>query len=365
MLEHKDMKIYQVGGAVRDKYLGLPCKDKDWVVVGATPEMLLKLGYTQVGRDFPVFLHPITREEYALARTERKTKPGYTGFNVYAAPDVSLRDDLQRRDLTINAMALDEHGQLFDPFNGLADLRAGILRQVSPAFVEDPVRILRIARFAARFGFRIADDTLTMMIDMVKNGEVDALVAERVWQETERALQEKQVVMFFDVLKTSGALERIFPNLKPNRIYLQQARQLTSDTQVLFAVLMSKLSQKEIESLCQRYCVPNQYRDLAIMHACYHQYCHRITQLSPETVLNTLHNLDAFRRPKRFKQFLLACEATHDSKAPQHFHHVFELAQKVDVTTLLADGFKGMAISEELRRRRLDVLAEKKEIRSV
>ena len=394
------MKIYQVGGAVRDKYLNRPCKDKDWVVVGATPEKLLALGYTPVGRDFPVFLHPKTHEEYALARTERKTKPGYTGFSVYAAPDVSLEDDLCRRDLTINAMAEDSNGQLIDPFNGLADLRAGILRHVSPAFVEDPVRILRVARFAARFGFRLADETLALMTEMVKNHEVDALVAERVWQEMVRALGEEQPTNFFEILRQCGALAHIFPEI--DRLFgvpqspkhhpevdtgehvmlcLQQARLLTNDTQVLFAVLTHDLGKgttpaeqwpkhtgheergvELIEALCQRYRVPSQYRDLAILVGRYHTHCHCIAELSPETVLKTLQNLDAFRRPQRFEQFLLACEADSrgregfaDQPYPQadSFRRALKLASQVDIAAILAAGFKGAQIGQELQRRRI------------
>ncbi len=394
------MKIYQVGGAVRDKYLNRPCKDKDWVVVGATQEKLLALGYTPVGRDFPVFLHPKTHEEYALARTERKTKPGYTGFSVYAAPDVSLEDDLCRRDLTINAMAEDSNRQLIDPFNGLADLRAGILRHVSPAFVEDPVRILRVARFAARFGFRLADETLALMTEMVKNHEVDALVSERVWQEMVRALGEEQPTIFFEILRQCGALAHIFPEI--DRLFgvpqspehhpeidtgvhvmlcLQQARLLTNDTQVLFAVLTHDLGKgttplkqwpkhtgheergiEQIEALCQRYRVPSQYRDLAILVGRYHTHCHRVAELSPETVLKTLQNLDAFRRPQRFEQFLLACEA--DSRGregfaaqpyPQadNFRCAFKLASQVDIAAVLAEGFEGAKIGQELQRQRI------------
>jgi len=399
------MKIYQVGGAVRDKFLDRPNKDKDWVVVGATPEQLLELGYTQVGRDFPVFLHPTTHDEYALARTERKTGRGYTGFSVYAAPDITLTEDLQRRDLTINAMALDSQGQLIDPFNGLADLQAGILRHVSLAFVEDPVRILRVARFAARFGFRIAEETLALMSEMVNNGEVDALVPERVWQETVRALEEMQPDKFFDVLRNCGALARIFPEIdllfgipqsakhhpeidtgKHIMLCLQQARHQTDDSQTLFAVLTHDLgkgttppenwpkhpdheerSVELVEVLCQRYRVPNQYRDLAILVARYHTHCHRIAELSPDIVLETLQNLDAFRRPQRFEQFLLACEA--DSRGregfaeqpyPQaeQFRHAFEIAKQVDIAAVLADGFKGVAIGEELQRRRVQALAQ-------
>lgn len=208
------MEIYQVGGSVRDKRLGLPVQDRDWVVIGATPQQMLDLGYRQVGKDFPVFLHPESREEYALARTERKTGPGYKGFAVHAAPDVTLIDDLRRRDLTINAMAETPDGMLIDPFGGAEDLRQRLLRHVSPAFAEDPVRILRVARFAARFagmGFRVAGETNTLMRRMVESGEVDALVPERVWTELERALGESRPARFFEVLRDCGALARLFP----------------------------------------------------------------------------------------------------------------------------------------------------------
>jgi len=374
------MKIYQVGGAVRDKLLGQSNKDKDWVVVGATPEMLLERGYTLVGRDFPVFLHPTTHEEYALARTERKMQPGYTGFSVYAAPDVTLEEDLQRRDLTINAIAEDSDGQLIDPFNGLADLRAGILRHVSPAFVEDPVRILRVARFAARFDFRVAEETLVLMIAMVNNGEVDALVAERVWQETVQALRANQPHQFFEVLHRCGALVRIFPEIdglfnlpqmntdSPVMPCLQQARQMTSDTQVLFAVLTHHLdpgcterSITLLETLFQRYRVPNSYRDLALLVARYHTHCHS-TKLSPKNSLNILYHVDAFRRPQRFEQFLLANEAilrAHQILRHQidQCHQAFKVARQVVVKAVLADGFKGAAIGKELQHRRLHALA--------
>jgi tRNA nucleotidyltransferase (CCA-adding enzyme) len=406
------MKIYQVGGAVRDKLLNHPNKDRDWVVVGASPEMLLKLGYTPVGRDFPVFLHPNTHEEYALARTERKTKPGYTGFNVYAAPEVTLTDDLQRRDLTINAMALDNNGQLIDPFNGLSDLRAGILRHVSSAFVEDPVRILRVARFTARFGFSIAQETLALMAKMVENGEVDALVAERVWQETVRALGEPRPQQFFEVLRSCGALARIFPEI--DRLFdvpqstescsepfwcLQQARLKTSDTQILFAVLTYDLAQETtspkewrgielLEALCQRYPVPNQYRDLAILVARFHTHCQQVSirgfsflkkklkprikffeekrlasnALSPEALLDTLQQLDAFRRPQRFEQFLFTVELcgcnANQPDSLEIFRRAYEIACQVDVAAVLADGFQKAAIGEELQRRRVQALAQ-------
>jgi tRNA nucleotidyltransferase (CCA-adding enzyme) len=400
------MKIYQVGGAVRDQLLDLPSKDRDWVVVGAEPEELLELGYTPVGRDFPVFLHPITHEEYALARTERKTKPGYTGFSVYAAPDVTLEDDLRRRDLTINAMALTSDGELIDPFNGLADLRAGILRHVSSAFVEDPVRILRVARFTARFGFSLADETLALMTEMVNNGEVDALVAERVWQETVRALAEPQPHLFFKMLQSCGALAQVFPEV--DRLFgvpqsakhhpeidtgehimlcLQAARHKTNDANVLFAVLTHDLGKGTtpseewpkhinheergvtlIETLCQRYRVPNQYRDLAVLVARYHTHCHHAITLSPETLLETLQHLDAFRRPQRFEQFLLALEADSRGRSgfanqpyPQaaFFRRAYQIASEVNVATVLADGFQGAEIGEELRQRRINAIEKK------
>lgn len=391
------MKIYQVGGAVRDKLLGCTVKDKDWVVVGATPQMLLELGYTQVGRDFPVFLHPTTQEEYALARTERKTQPGYTGFSVYAAPKVSLEDDLQRRDLTINAMAEDSNGKLIDPFNGLADLRAGILRHVSPAFVEDPVRILRVARFAARFGFTVAAETVALMTAMVNSGEVDALVAERVWIETVRALAEPQPHVFFEVLRNCLALARIFPEI--DRLFgiekkaypeidagadimlgLQQARQKTDDTQVLFAVLTHDLGKgineelptpheergvKLLEGLCQRYRVPSQHRDLAILVARYHNHCHRVAELSPAALLKTLQNLDAFRRPQRFEQFLLAAESCgrggktcQPYPQAEMFRRAYGIANSIPITAILKDNFQGAAIGEELQRRRIQALTQ-------
>ncbi|MBE9562848.1 MAG: multifunctional CCA addition/repair protein, partial [Proteobacteria bacterium] len=366
------MKIYQVGGSVRDKFLGYQSKDIDWVVVGTTPQTLLKSGYIQVGKDFPVFLHPDTHEEYALARTERKTGSGYTGFSVYAAPDVTLEEDLRRRDLTINAMAIDDQDQLFDPFNGMTDLQNRTLRHVSPAFAEDPVRILRVARFAARFNFNIAEETLVLMKNIVDNGEVDALVAERVWQETARALITANPQKFFETLHACGALERIFPEL--NNIvethessvmsHLQQARSKTDDGQILFAVLVCELSKGEIEkniksikTLCKRYRIPSQYRELAILMARYHKICQNITELSPQILHDSLQGLDAFRRSQRFEQFLVACEVYHDKYANE-FYQLFKLTNQIEVATVIADGFQGKEISEELRKRRIDIVTK-------
>ena len=397
------MQIYKVGGCVRDKLLGLPVKDRDWVVVGATPEEMLTAGYKPVGKDFPVFLHPQTHEEYALARTERKTAPGYTGFAFHAAPDVSLEDDLKRRDLTINAMAETETGELIDPYHGRDDLEQRLLRHVSPAFMEDPVRILRVARFAARlaaFNFQVADDTLQLMRGMVNNGEVDALVPERVWQETVRALGEATPTRFFDVLRDCGALARLFPEL--DRLYgvpqpeehhpeidtgvhtmlvLQQAARLSSDPKIRFAALVHDLGKgitpkaewpkhKEheergvplVEALCERLRVPNDYRDLAILVTRYHLHYHRAAEMTDIEFLDTLMGLDAFRRPQRFEEFLLACEA--DSRGrpgyedqefdqPTIFRRAYAAAATIDAGALAKQGLQGEAIAAELARLRL------------
>ncbi len=344
------MQIYLVGGAVRDRLLNYPVKEKDWVVVGATPKEMLDLNYQQVGKDFPVFLHPKTKEEYALARTERKTSPGYTGFSVHAAPSVSLEDDLLRRDLTINAMAEDSQGQIIDPFNGQADLNARLLRHVSPAFAEDPVRILRVARFAARYfhlGFSVADETMSLMQAMVNAGEVDALVAERVWQEMAKALGEQHPEQFITVLKNCGALERIMPEInclfgipQPKKYHpeidtgihslmvLQQAAKLTKSRKTRFAALCHDLGKclsprhqlpshhgheeqgvKIIQQLCKRLRIHNDYRDLAIITSRFHLHVHRVFELRAETLLKTLEGLDALRKPERFEAFLIACIA--------------------------------------------------------
>lgn len=392
------MKVYQVGGAVRDRLLQRTVKDRDWVMVGATPEQLLAQGYTQVGRDFPVFLHPDTHEEYALARTERKTGRGYTGFAVHTDANVTLEQDLLRRDLTINAMAEDEHGTLIDPFNGYHDLQAGILRHVSAAFVEDPVRILRVARFAARFNFTVAEETQQLMQQMVDAGEVAALVAERVWQETERALTEPYPQRFIEVLRACGALAVIFPEIdalfgvpqvaehhpevdtgQHLLLCLQQARQLTHDSHVLFAVLVHDIgkacteqevlphhygheltSVRLIKVLSKRLRVPKEYHNLALAVAEYHTHCHQFFSLRAKTIVKTLYALDAFRRPQRFAQFLLACEADARGREgfaerayPQAagFKAALAAAQTVDVKSLVAEGFSGATLGDVLRQR--------------
>ncbi len=397
------MKVYKVGGCVRDRLLGLPVTDNDWVVVGATPEEMQAQGFRPVGKDFPVFLHPETHEEYALARTERKTAPGYTGFAFHASPDVTLEEDLARRDLTINAMAETEEGEIIDPWGGRRDLEKRLLRHVSPAFVEDPVRILRVARFAARFaplGFRIADETLALMRAMVENGEVDALVPERVWQETERALGEAMPQVFFEALRACGALARLFPEIdrlfgvpqNPEHhpevdtgihtlLVLQQAARLTPDTRVRFAALVHDLGKGEtprelwpkhpdheargvplVDALCARYRVPRAFRDLALLVTRYHLHYHRAAELADTTVLDLFEHLDAFRRPERFDQYLLACEADsrgrpgYEDRQPEQtaiLRHAFAAAAAVRGGDLAREGFRGPALAEELRRRRL------------
>jgi len=344
------MKVYLVGGAVRDGLLGLPVRERDWVVVGATPSQMTDAGYTQVGRDFPVFLHPATKEEHALARTERKVGPGYRGFEVHCAPEVTLEDDLRRRDLTINAMARDAEDRLVDPYGGLQDLEARVLRHVSEAFVEDPVRVLRVARFAARFaplGFTVAAETNALMQRMVAAGEVDALVPERVWQETAKALAEPAPDAFLSVLRDCGALARVFPELdrlwgvpQPERwhpeidtgvhmlLVMRAAARLTANPRVRFAAMMHDLGKGEtqpaqwprhlghedrgatlVRKLSDRLRVPTDYRHLAELTARWHGIAHRALELRASTVLELFEHCDAFRRPERFREFVLACEA--------------------------------------------------------
>lgn len=400
------MQIYQVGGSVRDKLLDLPVADRDWLVVGATPQEMEALGYRLVGKDFPVFLHPQSHEEYALARTERKVAPGYKGFTVHTTPDVSLEDDLKRRDLTINAMALAPNGSLIDPFGGHRDLEQRVLRHVSPAFSEDPVRILRVARFAARFaalGFEVAEETLALMRSMVEAGEVNALVPERVWAELVRALGEATPSRFFEVLRACGALKILIPELdqlfgvpQPRQHHpeidtgvhvmqvVDRAAQLSADTMVRFAALLHDLGKGNtprdewprhvgheergmalVEGLCQRLHAPNDYRDLALLTTKFHGVCHRAEELRSATLLNTLQALDAFRRPERFEQFLLACEADSTGRPgyelqayPQaeFLRRLLKVASSVDAAGLAARGLKGEALAKELRRRRLTAI---------
>lgn len=339
------MKIYVVGGAVRDSLLGLPVADQDHVVVGATPEQMEALGYKAVGRDFPVFLHPQTHEEYALARTERKTSRGYRGFEIFASPEVTLEQDLARRDLTINAIARDEDGNLIDPHGGVADLKAGILRHVGPAFVEDPVRVLRIARFTARFSFAIAPETLALMREMAHNGEVDHLVAERVWQELSRGLMEKKPSRMLLALRECGALGHILPEVdalfgvpQPAQhhpevdtgrhvlLVLDYAAAQGYPLTVRFAALTHDLGKALtpdeqlpkhhgheqrgvalVEALCERLRAPGECRDLAVLGSRYHLDIHRAEELKPSTVLKLLAAADVYRKPERFEELLEVC----------------------------------------------------------
>lgn len=397
------MEIYLVGGAVRDQLLKRPVHERDWVVVGATPEQMVTLGYKPVGKDFPVFLHPQTHEEYALARTERKTGKGYTQFSFYATPDVTLEEDLLRRDLTINAMAQTPTGEIIDPYGGQQDLNHKLLRHVSCAFAEDPVRILRVARFAARYDFAIAAETQQLMRAMVRAGEVDALVAERVWQELQRALLEPLPQRFFEVLRQCGALRILFPELDalfgvPNPpqwhpeidsgihtlMVLAQAVKLSTSAAVRFAALIHDLGKAAtplakwpshhgheqtslplIKQLCKRYKIPSEYRELALLVAEFHTHCHRVLELNSTTLLKTLERLDAFRRPQRFNNFLLCCEADARGRAtletcayPQtdFFKKIHFAAASVTIQPLLAQGLQGKALGNALHRARLQAI---------
>jgi tRNA nucleotidyltransferase (CCA-adding enzyme) len=313
------MKVYRVGGAVRDELLGLPVKDRDHVVVGATPEEMERLGYKPVGKDFPVFLHPATHEEYALARTERKTARGYKGFSVYAAPDVTLEDDLARRDLTINAIAKDEAtGALIDPFGGAADLKAALLRHVGPAFVEDPVRILRVARFAARFGFAIAPETLELMRRMVADGEADALVPERVWQELAKGLMADAPRRLFDALADCGALERVLPEwrrLDAARALaaLDRAAALGEPLATRYATLFAAAPPDVADAAAVRLRAPADCRDLAALAARWSGRVRAARTLDAASLVELLERTDAFRRPERFEALIDASE--HDAAA--------------------------------------------------
>jgi tRNA nucleotidyltransferase (CCA-adding enzyme) len=299
------VKTYIVGGAVRDELLGLPVKDRDWLVVGATPEEMVRQGFKPVGKDFPVFLHPVTHEEYALARTERKSGRGYKGFTVYAAPDVTLEEDLKRRDLTINAMAKAEDGSLIDPFHGKKDLDDGVLRHVSEAFAEDPVRILRVARFAARFGFKVHEETMQLMRDMVASGEVDYLVSERVWQEFAKGLAEPHPARMFEVLDACGLLQKLFPSSEKIKIAsLEAAAKANASLPVRFALLAWPLEEAEVEALCKRLRAPNDARDLALLACRNRERLRAARDASAQALLELLKAADAFRRAERFASLL-------------------------------------------------------------
>lgn len=386
------MKTYLVGGSVRDELLSLPVKDHDYVVVGSTPEEMARLGYRPVGKDFPVFLHPQSHEQYALARTERKISRGYKGFEVYAAPEVTLQEDLARRDLTINAIAKDQDGNIIDPFNGVADLEAGLLRHVSPAFSEDPVRVLRTARFAARFGFHIAPETLALMNDMVHNGEVDALVPERVWQEFARGLMEHKPSRMFYALRECGALTRIMPEVDAlfgvpqpaqhhpeidtglhSMLVIDYAASQNYSLPVRFAALTHDLgkgttppqewprhighearSVQLVKDLSERIRTPNDERDLALLVARYHGDVHRASELRPTTIADMLQAVDAYRKPERFEEFLQACASDFHGRAgyadkpyPQaeRLRAAFDAARSVDAGAIAAELAKTIADS--------------------
>lgn len=402
------MEIYLVGGAVRDQLLGVPVKERDWVVVGETPESMVQQGFRPVGKDFPVFLHPQSREEYALARTERKTAPGYKGFTVHASPDVSLEQDLIRRDLTINAMAMTPEGQLIDPYGGQPDLEQRIFRHISPAFAEDPVRILRVARFAARYarlGFTLAEETRVLMQSMVTAGEVDHLVPERVWAELFKALNETSPSAFFYTLKDCGALEKIFPEIaclfgvpQPEKYHpeidtgvhvmlsLEQAALLSSSPEARFAALVHDLGKGVspkanlphhhkhethglpiLEQMCTRLRVPNSFKALAMQVMQYHTHCHRTFELRAATLTDMLATLGAFKPNNKLPEFLLACEA--DAKGRTGFENTpypqaeflsgaARAAASVDTSAILNSELKGAHIGEAIRRLRIAAVAE-------
>lgn len=406
------MQTYLVGGAVRDRLLGLPVGERDWVVVGAAGSELESLGYRRVGRTFPVYLHPETHEEYAMARTETKTGPGYRGFDVRADEHVTLEEDLCRRDLTINAIAEDADGNLVDPHGGQRDIEAGILRHVSDAFREDPVRVLRVARFAARFadrGFTVAPETLALMRSMVTASEVDALIPERVWKETERALGEPRPDVFVEVLREAGALAVVYPEVdalfgvpQPERWHpeidtgahvlmsLHAAARLDASTESRFAVLVHDLGKGVtpeaewpqhigheergvglIRALCKRIGAPRRYRDLAILVARYHGVCHQAEELRPKTTWKVLEALDAIRRPEMLDAFLVACEADARGRTglenrpyPQAaiFRAARDAAATVDASTIrnqgVGEGIDGPALGEAIRRARIAAIGK-------
>jgi tRNA nucleotidyltransferase (CCA-adding enzyme) len=405
------MQVFLVGGAVRDEQLGISLRERDWCVVGATPEILIADGYKQVGKDFPVFLHPTTSEEYALARTERKTGPGYHGFAFDFSADVSIEDDLSRRDLTINAIAKDDEGKLIDPHGGLKDIEKRVLRHVSDAFSEDPVRILRVAKFAARFsalGFRISGETMTLMRSMVDAGEIDALVADRVWKETEEALRGNNSRVFFEVLRNCGALERLFPELEAlfgvpqpakwhpeidtglhTMLVLDQAEQRSPELAVRFAALTHDLGKgttpknvlpshpgheargaRLVRELANRLPIPKSCRDLGVMVAQFHTHCHQALELRNKTILDLLEKTDAFRRPERFEHFLIACEADAKGRTglenrpyPQSdfLRGAFAAASSVDAGAI-AEKHQGAKIPIAIREARAKAIRSFKEL---
>ncbi|MCP3907558.1 MAG: multifunctional CCA tRNA nucleotidyl transferase/2'3'-cyclic phosphodiesterase/2'nucleotidase/phosphatase [Oceanicoccus sp.] len=356
------MKTYLVGGAVRDKLLGVPYHEHDWVVVGATPEELLSQGYQAVGKDFPVFLHPNTKEEYALARTERKSGPGYTGFDCHTSPDVTLEEDLVRRDLTINAMAQDSNGTIIDPYGGQRDLEQKLLRHVSDAFIEDPLRVLRIARFYARYsylGFKIADETLQLMQTISAGDELLALPAERIWKELEKALGEKTPQQFFIALQQSNALAKLMPELSnfSAQQFLILEKTSTEKCQLIrFALLLSHLDATHAETLCATLKAPKEYKELAILFARHQTPCSKPFS-SAEALLDTIEQLDPFRRESRFEHFLQCCELKFDSgRTTQQLREAYTACKAINAGELARQGLKGKAIAKTLYTLRLEAI---------
>lgn len=407
-------QIYKVGGAIRDKLLGIISQDTDWVVTGTTPEKMAQKGFKPVGKDFPVFLHPTSHEEYALARTERKSAPGYQGFTFNTDPSISIEEDLSRRDLTINAIAEDEHGHLIDPFNGQSDINDKVLRHVSNAFQEDPVRILRLARFKARFhhlGFSIAQETKELVHNMKKNGELDALVAERVWQEMSKAFNEKNPEQFFYALKECQVLDRLFPHIYNlfgvpqtakyhpevdtgvhvmmalhKTVECDFAKETLLDTQ--FCVLMHDLGKgitpadilpghrgheqkgvKLVQEFCKQWRVPKETAKTAELCCQYHTHIHRAIELKPSTLVDLFYTFDAFRKPQRFKNVTQACLC--DWQGRLHFEqkdypqkefaeHMLELCNQVDQQQIIKQGFKGKEIAEQVRLARIKAVKQYK-----
>jgi tRNA nucleotidyltransferase (CCA-adding enzyme) len=340
------VKVYLVGGAVRDELLGLCVKERDYVVVGATPEEMVKLGFKPVGKDFPVFLHPVTHEEHALARTERKSGRGYKGFTVYASPEVTLEEDLKRRDLTINAMAKAEDGTLIDPFGGAKDLASKVLRHVSEAFAEDPVRILRVARFAARLGFCVHNATMKLMHSMVASGEADYLVPERVWQEFSRGLGEEHPERMFEVLEQCGFLQKAFPELRtwPERF--------AGSIPVRFALLAWPLGESEVDALCKRLRAPGEVRDLALIAS---RNRERLKAATPQALLELLKATDAFRRPERFAELLEAVRLAEPGTDTARLQRALQAAAAVDAGAI-ARSATGAEIARRVDQARLEAL---------
>jgi len=401
------MKTYLVGGAVRDQLLGKALQDRDWVVVGSTAEEMIRRGFTQVGKDFPVFLHPETKEEYALARTERKSGKGYGGFEVHTSPEVSLKEDLARRDLTINAIAMDDSGKIIDPYGGVDDLNKFILRHVTEAFAEDPLRVLRVARFKARFhylGFSIDPNTLNLMTEITNSGELTELAAERVWLELIKSLMEISPSQFFLSLKECGALQVLFPEIDSlfgveqrkeyhpeidtgvhTMMVLEQAAKMQAGAEVRFAALVHDLgkadtppevlprhigheekSVKRVNQLCARLKCPKSYHDLAVLVAKYHTQCHQVFSLKAGTILKLLERIDAFRRPERLMLFLQACKAdalgrlgmeNHSYKQLQYLLEAYKVSDAINVQPILDEGILGSEISVVLKRKRTQAIA--------